>query len=292
MRVDLPVTDCECPPWRRDARGRRSLHVRCAIRSPVTRGNTVSRRCPGGTVLLDHDTRSAGTASVQGAVVPGVRFAPRAAVRRDAAELGAPVRPGLVAIEIAGRRRPPVPRPRRAPATRCRRRRRCCGPPRARRRLAAAAGRHRRLLRAGLRHRQRRVPPRRPGRASSCWPSSPASSPTPPPSTCQPRPGRRRRPGADARHPARAASPPAAGCAGCGPAAPAPSGSIVVGRGGAVLELVDRVRRERFAGLDVVAACVTPGRPRPRGRRAGRARRRPGRRRRDGRRGSAPTPSR
>jgi exopolysaccharide biosynthesis polyprenyl glycosylphosphotransferase len=34
---------------------------------------------------------------------------------------------------------------------------------------------------------------------------------------------------------------------------------IVVGRGGAVLELVDRVRRERFAGMDVVAACVTPG---------------------------------
>jgi exopolysaccharide biosynthesis polyprenyl glycosylphosphotransferase len=33
---------------------------------------------------------------------------------------------------------------------------------------------------------------------------------------------------------------------------------IVVGRGGAVLELVDRVRRERFAGMDVVAACVTP----------------------------------
>ncbi|SEO79351.1 exopolysaccharide biosynthesis polyprenyl glycosylphosphotransferase [Trujillonella endophytica] len=34
---------------------------------------------------------------------------------------------------------------------------------------------------------------------------------------------------------------------------------IVVGRGGAVLELVDRVRRERFAGMDVVATCVTPG---------------------------------
>ena len=34
---------------------------------------------------------------------------------------------------------------------------------------------------------------------------------------------------------------------------------IVVGRGGAVLELVDRVRRERFAGMDVVAVCVTPG---------------------------------
>jgi exopolysaccharide biosynthesis polyprenyl glycosylphosphotransferase len=34
---------------------------------------------------------------------------------------------------------------------------------------------------------------------------------------------------------------------------------IVVGRGGAVLELVDRVRRARFAGMDVVAACVTPG---------------------------------
>ncbi|MGY1746895.1 sugar transferase [Blastococcus sp. SYSU D00695] len=33
---------------------------------------------------------------------------------------------------------------------------------------------------------------------------------------------------------------------------------IVVGRGGAVLELVDRVGRERFAGMDVVAACVTP----------------------------------
>ncbi|MGY1741761.1 MULTISPECIES: sugar transferase [unclassified Blastococcus] len=34
---------------------------------------------------------------------------------------------------------------------------------------------------------------------------------------------------------------------------------MVVGRGGAVLELVERVRRERFAGMDVVAACVTPG---------------------------------
>ncbi|WP_233498610.1 sugar transferase [Blastococcus sp. TF02A-26] len=33
---------------------------------------------------------------------------------------------------------------------------------------------------------------------------------------------------------------------------------IVVGRGGAVLELAERVRRERFAGMDVVAACVTP----------------------------------
>jgi exopolysaccharide biosynthesis polyprenyl glycosylphosphotransferase len=33
---------------------------------------------------------------------------------------------------------------------------------------------------------------------------------------------------------------------------------VVVGRGTAVLELVDRLRRERSAGLDVVAACVTP----------------------------------
>jgi exopolysaccharide biosynthesis polyprenyl glycosylphosphotransferase len=33
--------------------------------------------------------------------------------------------------------------------------------------------------------------------------------------------------------------------------------TVVVGRGGAVLELVDRLRRERFAGLQVVAACVT-----------------------------------
>ncbi|WNV76395.1 sugar transferase [Geodermatophilus sp. DSM 44513] len=32
---------------------------------------------------------------------------------------------------------------------------------------------------------------------------------------------------------------------------------VVVGRGTAVLELVDRLRRERFAGLEVVAACVT-----------------------------------
>ncbi|MGY1636661.1 sugar transferase [Geodermatophilus sp. SYSU D00742] len=31
---------------------------------------------------------------------------------------------------------------------------------------------------------------------------------------------------------------------------------VVVGRGTAVLELVDRLRRERFAGLDVVATCV------------------------------------
>ncbi|UOX99774.1 sugar transferase [Blastococcus sp. PRF04-17] len=33
---------------------------------------------------------------------------------------------------------------------------------------------------------------------------------------------------------------------------------VVVGRGGAVLELVERLQRERYAGLDVVAACVTP----------------------------------
>ena len=33
---------------------------------------------------------------------------------------------------------------------------------------------------------------------------------------------------------------------------------VVVGRGGAVLELVGRLRREKYAGLDVVAACVTP----------------------------------
>jgi exopolysaccharide biosynthesis polyprenyl glycosylphosphotransferase len=35
------------------------------------------------------------------------------------------------------------------------------------------------------------------------------------------------------------------------------TGVIVVGRGGAVLELIDHIRRERFAGMDVVAACVT-----------------------------------
>ena len=34
---------------------------------------------------------------------------------------------------------------------------------------------------------------------------------------------------------------------------------VVVGRGGAVLELVDRLRRNQQAGLEVVAACVTPG---------------------------------
>jgi exopolysaccharide biosynthesis polyprenyl glycosylphosphotransferase len=33
---------------------------------------------------------------------------------------------------------------------------------------------------------------------------------------------------------------------------------VVVGRGGAALELVARVRREHYAGLDVVALCVTP----------------------------------
>jgi exopolysaccharide biosynthesis polyprenyl glycosylphosphotransferase len=33
---------------------------------------------------------------------------------------------------------------------------------------------------------------------------------------------------------------------------------VVVGRGTAALELVDRLRREHFAGLEVVAACVTP----------------------------------
>jgi exopolysaccharide biosynthesis polyprenyl glycosylphosphotransferase len=34
---------------------------------------------------------------------------------------------------------------------------------------------------------------------------------------------------------------------------------VVVGRGGAVLELVDRLRRTSHAGLDVVAVCVTGG---------------------------------
>jgi exopolysaccharide biosynthesis polyprenyl glycosylphosphotransferase len=34
---------------------------------------------------------------------------------------------------------------------------------------------------------------------------------------------------------------------------------VVVGRGGAVLELSARVRREHYAGLDVVGLCVTPG---------------------------------
>ena len=32
---------------------------------------------------------------------------------------------------------------------------------------------------------------------------------------------------------------------------------VLLGRGGAVLELAHRLERERFAGLDVVAACVT-----------------------------------
>jgi exopolysaccharide biosynthesis polyprenyl glycosylphosphotransferase len=34
---------------------------------------------------------------------------------------------------------------------------------------------------------------------------------------------------------------------------------VVVGRGGAVLELSGRLKREHYAGLDVVAMCVTPG---------------------------------
>jgi exopolysaccharide biosynthesis polyprenyl glycosylphosphotransferase len=34
---------------------------------------------------------------------------------------------------------------------------------------------------------------------------------------------------------------------------------VVVGRGGAVLELSSRLKREHYAGLDVVAMCVTPG---------------------------------
>jgi exopolysaccharide biosynthesis polyprenyl glycosylphosphotransferase len=34
---------------------------------------------------------------------------------------------------------------------------------------------------------------------------------------------------------------------------------VVVGRGGAVLELAGRLDRQRYAGLDVVAFCVTPG---------------------------------
>ncbi|WP_245177173.1 sugar transferase [Geodermatophilus sp. DF01-2] len=33
---------------------------------------------------------------------------------------------------------------------------------------------------------------------------------------------------------------------------------VVVGRGAAALELIERLRQERFAGLEVVAACVTP----------------------------------
>jgi sugar transferase/CoA-binding protein len=34
---------------------------------------------------------------------------------------------------------------------------------------------------------------------------------------------------------------------------------IVVGRGSAVMELADRLRRENYAGLDVIGLCVTPG---------------------------------
>jgi exopolysaccharide biosynthesis polyprenyl glycosylphosphotransferase len=34
---------------------------------------------------------------------------------------------------------------------------------------------------------------------------------------------------------------------------------VVVGRGGSVLELANRVRREHYAGLEVVGLCVTPG---------------------------------
>ena len=34
--------------------------------------------------------------------------------------------------------------------------------------------------------------------------------------------------------------------------------TVVVGRAGAVLSLVEQLQRERFAGLEVVAACVTP----------------------------------
>ena len=34
---------------------------------------------------------------------------------------------------------------------------------------------------------------------------------------------------------------------------------VVVGRGGAVLELAERLRKERYAGMEVVAICVTPG---------------------------------
>ena len=111
-------------------------------------------------------------------------------------------------------------------------------------------------LRARLRHRQRGVPRGRQGRLRPARPRR-VSSPTPPPSTSAgpwwSSPSRRstvvsllgrfvarvqlRRLRARGRCTQRV---------------------VVVGRGGAVLELVGPVRREHYAGLDVVAACVTP----------------------------------
>ena len=58
-------------------------------------------------------------------------------------------------------------------------------------------------------------------------------------------------------------------CAACGAQGRCTKRVVVVGRGGAVLELVEPApARARHAGLDVVAACVTPRRP---GARRGRA---------------------
>ena len=77
----------------------------------------------------------------------------------------------------------------------------CSGPPRPRRRLAGCCWAPRRLLRAGLRHRQRRVPPRRPGRLPAARAASFLSYAAQLDLSRALR--RRRHPGPDRRHPAR-----------------------------------------------------------------------------------------
>ncbi len=228
------------------------LHVRPAI-GPGLR-HTVSRRCPGGTVLLDHDQVRLGSASVQ-AAVSGVQFAPRAGIRRTPPGWVRRYTLALVATESLA---------------------------------AAVAGA------AVLAAHRSSLSPSQPLLWAAlalvvAWPLLLAATGA--------YAERAFGTGSDEyRHVGRAGflllavlglvsyaasldlsrglvvvAVPALTvatllvrlAARCWLRALRARGScttrvIVVGRGGAVLELVDRVRRERFAGMDVVAACVTP----------------------------------
>ena len=155
----------------------------------------------------------------------------------------------------------------------------------------AAARAHRRLRAAGARHRQRRVPPRRAGRAAAAR-ARRRSPPTRPDLDLAAVARGARGPGADrGDRCSGAASPRAAPARGLGRAAAAPSRSCWSGRGGAVLELADRLERERFAGLEVVGRLRDRRRPGPRRRGPRSPGRRPGRRLATVAPATAPTPS-
>ena len=203
----------------------------------------------GKVMLLDHrqGSRQDGRAVRQRAGSPGSGQGAAASARP-------PFRPGVGAhlLLVADRLR-----------DRCRRRRRRRRPPgpgrlrgrlepavlggcRPRRRLADPPGCDRRLLRAGLRHRERRVPPRRPGRIRAARAGElpvlrGAAGP-------EPHLRRRRHPGPDRGHAAGPLRRPHQ----AGPSArqgKCTKRVVVVGRGGAVLELVEQLQRQHYAGL-------------------------------------------